>query len=153
MWLTHSCPSIPHLSPAQQLPWFPTTATEHCKQPLLAQSITQGRHGLSLVSPSNEAFILGEIPAGWAEQTSFHLSPFFFNRSLARGKAAGFSPSPGTAAVISLIQLTQPALRCSNLRGFLTSSADTKISSHNTKGNKALTRNKWHQPPALFHSF
>lgn len=25
---------------------------------------TQGRHGLSLVSPSNEAFILGEIPAG-----------------------------------------------------------------------------------------
>lgn len=89
---------ILYLSPAQQLP---TTATQHCKQPLPAEHHTHGRHCLSLVPPYDQAFILREIPAGWAEQTSFHLPPFF-NRNLARGKAAGFSPSPGTAAITSL---------------------------------------------------
>lgn len=70
--------SIPHLSPAQQLPQFPTTATEHCKQPLLAQSITHKAHTFGVwFPPYKEAFILGEIAVGWAEQTSFHLSPLF----------------------------------------------------------------------------
>lgn len=66
----------PHLSPAQQLPRFPTTATEHCKQPLLAQSIIHGRHCLSSVSPLQRSIHPRGNPR-WMGRTD-KFSPFSF---------------------------------------------------------------------------